>query len=134
VIVRRWTRATVACASQAHAVVSLPRSGNFDWDDARRTRSSGRSAADFEDVVFHIARGDLLDILEHTNPDRAFGQRISVSDERSTYLVPFPPSLRQSAPRAEAGAEDEHTVFLNPTVPSWNATKHYLGEGADDED
>jgi hypothetical protein len=32
----------------------------------------------FEDVVFHIERGDLIDILEHPNPERYGGQRIFV--------------------------------------------------------
>jgi len=32
----------------------------------------------FEDIVFHIERGGLLDILECPNPDRYAGQRIVV--------------------------------------------------------
>jgi hypothetical protein len=43
-----------------------------------RTRNSGRSAAGFEDVVFHVERRDLLDIMEHANPDHYAGQRIFV--------------------------------------------------------
>jgi hypothetical protein len=39
--------------------------------------------------VFHIERGDLLDILEHPNPDRYAGQRIFVvRREDYVYLVP----------------------------------------------
>ncbi|MFL5639369.1 MAG: toxin [Gemmatimonadaceae bacterium] len=66
----------------------------------------------FEDVVFHIERGDLLDILEHANPDRYAGQRILVVQrEDYVYLVPF--------------VEDEHTVFLKTIIPSRKATKEY---------
>jgi hypothetical protein len=52
----------------------------------------------FEDVVFfNIERAYLLDILEHTNPDRYAGQRIFVVQrEGYVYLVPF--------------LEDEHRV------------------------
>ena len=73
-----------------------------------------------EDVVFHIERGDLLDILEHPNPDRYTGQRIFVvRREDYVYLLPF--------------VEDERTVFLKTIIPSRKATKEYLGEESDDE-
>src|SRR6185312_4629455 len=43
----------------------------------------------FEEVVFHIERGDLLDILEHPNPERYGGQRIFVvRREGYEYLAP----------------------------------------------
>src|SRR5687768_6636678 len=99
----------------------------------------------FEEIVFHIERGDLLDILEHPNPERYGGQRIFVvRREAYVYLVPFPPSpssallgLRRGravALRAEADVEDEHTVFLKTIIPSRKATKEYLGEESDHED
>jgi hypothetical protein len=69
----------------------------------------------FEEIVFHIERGDLLDILEHPNPERYSGQRIFVvRREDYVYLVPF--------------VEDEHTVFLKTIIPSRKATNEYLGE------
>jgi hypothetical protein len=75
----------------------------------------------FEDIVFHIERGDLLDILEHSNPERYAGQRIFVVQrENYVYLVPF--------------MEDQQTVFLKTIIPSRKATKQYLGEESDDED
>jgi hypothetical protein len=75
----------------------------------------------FEDIVFHIERGDLLDILEHPNPDRYTGRRIFVVQrEDYVYLVPF--------------VEDEHSVFLKTIIPSRKATKQYLGEESDHED
>jgi hypothetical protein len=65
-------------------------------------------------------RGDLLDILEHPNPDRYAGQRIFVVQrEDYVYLVLI---------------EDEHTVFLKTVIPSRKATKQYLSEESDDED
>ena len=89
----------------------------FDWDDAKLRAERGIG---FEDVVFHIERGDVLDILEHPNPDRYAGQRIFVvRREDYVYLVPF--------------VEDEYTVFLKTMIPSRKATKEYLGEESDDE-
>jgi hypothetical protein len=74
----------------------------------------------FEDIVFHIERGDLLDILEHPNPSRYAGQRIFVvKREDYVYLVPF--------------LEDEHMVFLKTIIPSRKATRQYLREESDDE-
>ena len=36
----------------------------FDWDDAKNAKLSAERGIGFEDVVYHIERGDLLDILE----------------------------------------------------------------------
>jgi len=73
----------------------------FAWDDAKNAKLRADRRIGFEDVVFHIERGDLLDILEHPNPDRYGGQRIFVvRREDYVYLVPF--------------VEDEHTVLELP--------------------
>ena len=87
----------------------------FDWDDAKNAKLRTERGIGFEEIVFHIERGDLLDILEHPNPERYGGQRIFVvRREDYVYLVPF--------------VEDEHTVFLKTIIPSRKATKEYLGE------
>jgi uncharacterized DUF497 family protein len=92
----------------------------FDWDDAKNAKLRAERGIGFEDIAFHIERGGLLDILEHSKPDRYAGQRIFVvRREDNGYIVPF--------------VEDEHTVFLKTIIPSRNATKQYLGEESDDE-
>jgi uncharacterized DUF497 family protein len=92
----------------------------FAWDDAKNAKLRKERGIGFEDVVFHIGRGDLLDILKHPNPDRYAGQRIFVvRRDDYVFLVPF--------------VEDEHTVFLKTIIPSRKATKQYLGEEANDE-
>lgn len=93
----------------------------FDWDDAKNAKLRKERDIGFEDIVFHIERGDLLDILEQPNPDRYAGQRIFVvRRDDYVYLVRF--------------IEDEQTVFLKTIIPSRKATKPYLGEESDDED
>jgi len=93
----------------------------FDWDDAKNAKLRAERGIGFEDIVFHIERGDLLDILEHPNPDRHGGQRIFVVQRDDyVYLVPF--------------VEDEHTVFLKTIIPSRKATKQYLSEESDDHE
>ena len=93
----------------------------FAWNDAKNAKLRAERSIGFEDIVFHIERGDLLDILEHPNPRRYAGQRIFVvQGEDYVYLVPF--------------VEDPHTVFLKTISPSRKATKQYLGQESDDED
>ena len=93
----------------------------FDWDDANNAKLRAERGIGFEEIVFHIERGDLLDILERPNPERYGGQRILiVRREDDVYLVPF--------------VEDEHTVFLKTITPSRKATKKYLGEESDDHE
>jgi hypothetical protein len=92
----------------------------FAWDDAKNAKLRTERGIGFEEIVFHIERGDLLDILEHPNPERYAGQRIFVVQrEDYVYLVPV--------------VEDERTVFLKTIIPSRKGTKEYLGEKSDDE-
>jgi hypothetical protein len=42
----------------------------FAWDDAKNVKLRADRSIGFEDIGFHIEHGDLLDILEHSNPDR----------------------------------------------------------------
>lgn len=67
----------------------------------------------FEEVVFYIQRGHLLDVVEHHNQKKYPGQRIFIVNMRDyAYLVPF--------------VEDEREVFLKTIIPSRKATKKYL--------
>ena len=93
----------------------------FAWDDAKNAKLRTDRGIGFEDIVFHIERGDLLDILEHPNPNRYAGQRIFVVQRDDyVYLVPY--------------VEDEDTVFLKKIIPSRKATNQYLGEESDDHE
>ena len=94
----------------------------FAWDDAKNAKLRSDRDIGFEDIVFHIERGDLLDILEHPNPDRFGGQRIFVvrREDYVYHLVAF--------------VEDEHTISLKTIIPSRKATKQYLGEESDDHE
>ena len=88
----------------------------FAWDDAKNAKLRAERGIGFEDIVFHIERGDLLDILEHPNPDRYARQHIFVVQrEDYVYLVPF--------------VEDEHTVFLKTIHPEPESDEAVLGPG-----
>jgi uncharacterized DUF497 family protein len=58
----------------------------FAWDDAKNAKLKADRGIGFEDIVFHIERGDLLDILEHPNRERYGGQRIFVVRARTTCI------------------------------------------------
>lgn len=93
----------------------------FVWNDAKNEKLKAERGIGFEDVVFHIERGDVLDILDHPNQERYGGQRIFVVQRDAyVYLVPF--------------AEDERLVFLKTIIPSRRATKQYLGKEPEDHE
>ena len=85
----------------------------FSWDVEKNGRLKAGRGISFEEIVFHIERGDVLDILEHPNQDRYRGQRIFVVNVGGyAYLAPF--------------VETENEVVLKTIIPSRKATKRYL--------
>jgi uncharacterized DUF497 family protein len=99
-------------------VLHSPSVKYFTWDEAKNDKLKAERGIGFEEIVFHIERGDLLDIIEHPNQERYRGQRIFVVQRNAyIYLVPF--------------VEDDTSVFLKTIIPSRRATKQYLGEEAE---
>ena len=91
------------------------------WDEAKNEKLKAERGIGFEEIVFLIAKGDLLDVLEHPNQQRYRGQRIFVvRREDYVYLVPF--------------VEDSRVVFLKTIIPSRKATSQYLGKEAEDDE
>ena len=58
----------------------------FAWDDAKYAKLRADRDIGFEDIVFHIERGDLLDILEHPNPTSTPAIASSSSNARPTCI------------------------------------------------
>ena len=86
----------------------------FDWDDEKNAWLNKTRGVGFEEVVYHIARGGLLDTIEHPNRKKYPGQRIFIVNiEGYACLVPF--------------VEDEETIFLKTIIPSRKMTKLHLG-------
>ena len=87
----------------------------YAWSAEKNESLKLDRGVSFEEVVFHIERGDLLDVLEHPNQRRYPGQRIFVVDIRGyAYLVPF--------------VESEREIFLKTVIPNRRATNTYLGQ------
>jgi len=87
----------------------------FSWNIEKNQQLIVEREISFEEVVFHIERGQLLDIVEHPNQERYTGQRIFIVEiNEYAYLVPF--------------VESEKEVFLKTIIPSRKATKKYLSD------
>jgi uncharacterized DUF497 family protein len=87
----------------------------ISWNAEKNALLKAERGVSFEDVVFHIMAGDILDTVDHPNQERYPGQQIHViAIEESVCLVPFD--------------ESEEEVFLKTIIPSRKATKSYLGE------
>lgn len=84
------------------------------WNVEKNAILKKERGVSFEDVVFHIMAGDVLDTLDHPNQERYPGQQIHVvAIEEYIYLVPF--------------VESDEEVFLKTIIPSRKATKIYRG-------
>ena len=87
----------------------------YDWDSEKNEKLITERDISFEDIVFHIAQGAEVDVLEHPNQSKYPGQRISVVVvDQYAYLVPY--------------IESETTIFLKTIIPSRKATKKYVGD------
>ncbi len=87
----------------------------FDWRLSKNEQLKAERDVLFEDVVFAIDRGDLLDIIEHPNKTKYPNQKIFVVKINDyVYLVPF--------------VEDENIIFLKTVIPSRKMTRKYLGK------
>ena len=87
--------------------------GGFDWSEEKNEHLLNTRGVGFEDVVFHVQNGDILDVIRHPNRTKYPNQNIIVLNiEGYVYLVPYV---------KEAGVR-----FLKTIVPSRKATEEYL--------
>ena len=90
----------------------------ISWSPEKNELLRDERGISFEDVVFHIMAGDILDTVDHPNQQRYPGQQVHIIEiEEYIYLVPF----------VETGDE----VFLKTIIPSRKATCAYRGKRDD---
>ena len=88
----------------------------FDWDIGKDARLKAERGVSFDEIVFCLMQGGLLDVLTHPDQEKYPGQRILVVNVGDyACLVPF--------------VESEEAIFLKTIIPSRKATKKYLGDG-----
>lgn len=85
----------------------------FDWDPEKEAWLTEHRNLSFLHVLYHIARGDLLDVRNHPNKEKYGHQKLLIVKMNDyVYAVPF--------------VEDGETWFLKTIIPSRKETKRYL--------
>jgi uncharacterized DUF497 family protein len=86
----------------------------INWNTEKSLNLKTSRGICFEDIVFYIENGDILDDYQHPNQKKYPEQRIMVIGINNyAYLVPY--------------VEDEEELFLKTIIPSRKATESYFG-------
>ena len=90
----------------------------FAWNPEKNELLKLTRHVGFEDVVFSIETGRVLEVFDHPNQTRYPGQMIyAIEIEDCVYLVPF--------------VETADEVFLKTIIPSSKATQRYRSPSHD---
>ena len=86
----------------------------YKWNNEKNKKLKIERGISFEQVVMHVERGDVLDVVTHPNQKKYPNQQILVIEINNyVYIVPF--------------VENENGRFLKTIIPSRKATRSYLG-------
>ncbi len=92
----------------------------YKWDNLKNEKLKAERGVSFEQIILHIERGDVLDLVDHPAQDKYPGQQIIIVEiNEYVYLVPF--------------VESSEGKFLKTIIPSRKATREYLG-GKNEQD
>ncbi len=87
----------------------------FNWNADKNRKLIEERHISFEEIIFSLQSGGLLDDAVHPNLEKYANQRIFVvSVDDYAYLVPY--------------VETDDEIFLKTVFPSRRATKKHLGE------
>ena len=87
----------------------------FAWNVEKSLQLKAERGVSFEDALYQIERGNVLDLVDHPNRERYPNQRMWIVEiDDYAWLVPF--------------VESEQEIFLKTIIPSRKATRQYLGE------
>ena len=86
----------------------------FNWNAEKNQQLIEQRDKSFEEVVFYIQNGGLIDEIAHPNNSEYSNQRIFIEAiDGYAYLVPY--------------VLVEQEIFLKTIIPSRKFTKLYLG-------
>ena len=86
----------------------------YNWNPDKNQELIVNRGVSFEEAIFHVEHGGLLDDIAHPNASNYPNQRIFVICIREyVYLVPY--------------VESDDKIFLKTIIPSRKFTKLYLG-------
>ena len=85
----------------------------FDWNEDKNRWLKQERGVSFEQVVFNIENGNLLDVIQHPNQAKYKGQRVYVIEiDNYVYMIPY--------------VEEQDVIFLKTVFPSRKYTNLYL--------
>ena len=85
----------------------------FDWNEEKNKWLKRERDVSFEQVVFGVENGNLLDVIKNPSQTKYRSQRVYVIEiEGYAYMVPY--------------VEDDDVIFLKTIFPSRKYTKMYL--------
>ena len=85
----------------------------YRWNAEKNLLLKETRGVSFEQVVMHIERGGLLDIIAHPNPERYPNQKVLILNiDDYIYTVPY--------------IEEGEERFLKTVIPSRKLTRKYL--------
>ena len=88
---------------------------NYNWNEDKSKKLKSERNLSFEEIIFYISNGNLLEIIDNPNQIKYGGQKIYVLNiDNYIYYVPF--------------IENDNEIFLKTIIPSRKLTKQYLGE------
>jgi uncharacterized DUF497 family protein len=86
----------------------------YDWNKEKNNNLKEKRFISFEDIVFAIANGGLVETKDHPNQEKYPNQKLFfVNIDNYIYTVPF--------------LMDNNKIFLKTIYPDRKATKKYLG-------
>ncbi len=87
----------------------------FNWSEEKNSELIQNRDISFEEIVFYIEQGNLVDVVKHPNLKKYPNQKIFVVNiDGYAFLVPF--------------IESTEEIFLKTIIPSRKATKEYKNE------
>jgi hypothetical protein len=82
------------------------------WNPEKNEKLKRERGVSFDEALYHIELGDVIDITKHPNQEKYPGQQVFTIRMRNyIYLVPF--------------VETEDEVFLKTIMPSRKAVRRY---------
>lgn len=86
-----------------------------NWNNEKNKKLKKERGISFEDIVYYIEHGQLIEIIDHPNVEKYKHQKMYVLNVNNyVYLVPF--------------VENDKEIFLKTIIPSRKATKQFLEE------
>ncbi len=87
----------------------------YNWNYEKNIKLKSERNISFEEVIFLINSGNLIEIITNPNEEKYSKQKIYVLNiDNYIYHVPY--------------VESEDEIFLKTIIPSRKSTKKYLGE------